>query len=50
MTLASRHVSEAKRIRIAARKMAALPSISARYLQMAREQMVFARFCMDKGR
>lgn len=43
--LAKMHVSEAKRIRKAAAKMAKIPAIRAKYLAMAKEQMEFARDC-----
>lgn len=49
MSQAALHVSEAKRIRKAALKMASLPAIKAKYLAMAKEQIEFARNCKDKS-
>jgi hypothetical protein len=49
-TLVQTHVLEAKRMRRAAVKMAALPDIAASFRKLAKDQIAFARFCKDKNR
>ena len=48
-TQVSIHVSEARRIRRSARQMKALPAVYAKYMDMARDQMLFARVCKQKS-
>ena len=49
-TLTAIHVSEARRIRRSARQMKALPTVYAKYMELARDQMLFARMSKEKNR